>query len=33
VKVAHHCLELHGGNGVMLDFGDAWRLSACEFHP
>jgi alkylation response protein AidB-like acyl-CoA dehydrogenase len=21
VKVAQHCLELHGGNGVMLDFG------------
>jgi alkylation response protein AidB-like acyl-CoA dehydrogenase len=20
-KVAQHCLELHGGNGVMLDFG------------
>ena len=21
LKVAQHCLELHGGNGVMLDFG------------
>src|SRR6201996_3609658 len=21
VKVAQHCLELHGGNGMMLDFG------------
>ena len=21
MKVAQHCLELHGGNGVMLDFG------------
>jgi alkylation response protein AidB-like acyl-CoA dehydrogenase len=21
LKVAHHCVELHGGNGVMLDFG------------
>jgi alkylation response protein AidB-like acyl-CoA dehydrogenase len=20
-KVAQHCVELHGGNGVMLDFG------------
>jgi acyl-CoA dehydrogenase len=21
LKVAQHCVELHGGNGVMLDFG------------
>ena len=21
LKIAQHCLELHGGNGVMLDFG------------
>jgi alkylation response protein AidB-like acyl-CoA dehydrogenase len=21
MKVAQHCVELHGGNGMMLDFG------------
>src|SRR5919198_2238 len=34
LKVAQHCLELHGGNGVMLDFGieKLWRDASIFLH-
>jgi len=34
LKVAQHALELHGGNGAMLDFGieKLWRDASIFLH-
>ncbi len=33
MKVAQHAVELHGGNGVMLDFGVEKVLPRCRHLP